>query len=204
MVGGVFLYRWNLRRKARSLADGSAGGRPSSADSGHAGLVAAAQMEEQSGNRGLQEDGSWAFFNTNAPAQQPTSSSDVNNDPRDVAMAALTGMAITSSAPSPPTAAYQPYGRQTDDNGVSPPDSPVFMPSAGGAAVPQQNVPEVQVTRASTATGQPMGMPYPPGTFRFSVARTETTDATEGTWRTWNVDQKQATHGKGWKERYLS
>lgn len=200
MLGGIFLYRWSLKRKDQSAASTLSANRSSAGDSDHAGLVgAAAQMQEQPGQRGLYH-GSWAVFNPHAPAQERTNAASGNMDPRAVAMAALTGGAVSPVGPPPPAATYQPY-RETDDNGVSPPDSPVFPTAAGLRAHPP--VPEVQVTRAST-NAQPLGLHYPPGTFRLSVARTETTDQTEGTWRTWGVDQSRPTHEKGWKERYLT
>jgi hypothetical protein len=176
-------------------------------DSDHTGLVgAAAQMQEQPGQRGLYH-GSWAVFNPHAPAQEPTNASSGaasgSMDPRAVAMAALTGGAVSPVGPPPPAATYQPY-RETDDNGVSPPESPVFPTAAALSSHP--TVPAVQVTRAPSSAQplQSLGLPYPPGTFRLSVARTETTDQTEGTWRTWGVDQSRPTHEKGWKERYLT
>ena len=58
--------------------------------------------------------------------------------------------------------------------------------------------------RASNLDIYPPGQ-VPIGNFRVpSMARTNTSDNTEGTWRTWNVDQRQTSKDKRpWKERYL-
>ena len=51
---------------------------------------------------------------------------------------------------------------------------------------------------------------YPPGQVPIdmyrvrSMAPTEVTEASESTWRTWNVDQGRASQKKNWKERFLN
>lgn len=109
---------------------------------------------------------------------------------------------------------------------MGPGESPLPLtapPTAYGAAGRQRSV-EMGNPRMTYSNKEVMVQPihqtaprgvdnldiYPPGqvplgNFRVpSMAQTNTTESTEGTWRTWNVDQRQTSRGKKpWKERFL-
>lgn len=199
VAGGIFFYRWRLRRKGPNLGDIPPEKElPTSRDTDELGLVGGHQEDTQ---RGVHHYSSWAAFNPNPTDAGPTSfyygddKSDLDRRHSETD--------LTQAMPLPPppaAAAYKPYRREADQNGVSPPESPVLFQMQGAAG---DDVPQVQVTSASAGQGQPMGR-FPPGQgYRQSLDQTEGTESTEGTWRTWGVDQNQATHERTWKDRYM-
>ncbi|KFH42763.1 hypothetical protein ACRE_064850 [Hapsidospora chrysogenum ATCC 11550] len=89
--------------------------------------------------------------------------------------------------PQPPPMAYMADERETPSREM------MRTPQTAGALAPPGQRP---LHRGGSYSIYPPGH-VTSGNYRPpSVSRTEATDSTEGTWRTWNVDQRQASRGR--------
>lgn len=129
---------------------------------------------------------------------QPTTDYYVAN--RKEQIAASRGPSGILKPPATPPTAYGAAAQRTSVEMISPPKESLKQ-GGGFAPTYKDHTPAI---RASNLDIYPPGQ-VPIGSFRVpSMARTNTSDNTEGTWRTWNVDQRQTSKDKRpWKERYL-